>query len=87
MGSTGNPPVPVGDPPNETSLAARAKGQPRSQAMPGPFRPAGRRTAQASVGARLCEPQHLRMFQRVPSFPAPAGVGMLLRVSDPRSGI
>jgi len=55
MGSTGDSPVPVGDPPTGTS---KADPRLRPSSMPGPFRPASRRTAQASG---LCYPK--RNFQ------------------------
>ena len=49
MGGVGDSPAPVGDPPTGTTLSALRKGRSHYLESLFPFRPAGRRTAQAGL--------------------------------------
>src|SRR6266540_855708 len=59
MGSAGDPPAPVGDPPTGTTVAIERKARWHWRKTLFPFRPASRRTAQAGS---LCYPD--RFFRQ-----------------------
>ena len=47
----------------------------------------GRAYLDTLIGARLCEPQHVCIFEMLPANRSACQSALLLRVTDPRSGL